>query len=127
MKIYKCSKCGKIMVVLKNGAPDTICCDTPMEELTPHMCGAELSDEHIPVTCTKCGKLYVRIGKVEHPQHKSHNIEWIIMETKKGFEITYLSVTDKPIACFKISKCCPPLAVYVYCNVHGLWKKEIDL
>jgi desulfoferrodoxin-like iron-binding protein len=66
----------------------------------------------------------VKIGEVTHPMLPEHHIEWILLETKKGFQIKYLSAGDAPEAKFELSDD-EAVAVYEYCNLHGLWKKEL--
>ena len=33
MKLFKCLKCGKIIVIEKEGAPSTVCCGQDMVEI----------------------------------------------------------------------------------------------
>ena len=51
-----------------------------------------------------------------------HHIMFIYVETENGG--IRVDLTDKPEAeiCVCTSK---PVAVYEYCNLHGLWKTEI--
>ena len=51
-----------------------------------------------------------------------HYIEWIVLETDKGFEIKYLKPNDEPIATFVTND--KVINTYAYCNLHSLWKKE---
>ena len=66
--------------------------------------------------------LTVNIGSVAHPMSVEHLIEWIYVEYSNGGEFVYLK--DEPIARFNIANK-EVKAVYSYCNLHGLWYKEI--
>lgn len=70
------------------------------------------------------GKIEVVVGSVEHPMTDAHYIEWILLETDKGVQIRHLTPSDAPKAVFEIGEG-KPLAVYEYCNLHGLWKTEL--
>ena len=52
------------------------------------------------------------------------NISWIYVETKNGGQRKALKVNEEPKAsfCFYDDE---PVAIYAYCNLHGLWKTEI--
>lgn len=47
-----------------------------------------------------------------------HHISFICIETEDGIQVAYPKET--PEAIFHISS--PVIAVYEYCNIHGLWK-----
>ena len=126
MKIYRCNTCGKILIVAKEGMGTTICCGKEMERLTPKLEDHDLEEKHLPSIKCMCDKLCVKVGEVEHPHTPDHFIEWIAMETKSGYQLKYLKPEDEPKATFKFSKKCPPVAVYVYCNIHGLWKGTVS-
>ena len=66
----------------------------------------------------------IKIGEVTHPMLPEHHIEWIILETKKGFQIKYLEAGDAPEAKFELVDD-EAVAAYEYCNLHGLWKKDL--
>jgi bacterioferritin-associated ferredoxin len=55
-----------------------------------------------------------------------HFIEWIAIETDAGTQMKYLSAGDKPAASFSIGSQEKLIAVYAYCNLHGLWKKDYE-
>ncbi len=82
------------------------------------------TEKHVPVVCCDGDKVFVKVGEVTHPSLPEHHIEWIVLETKKGFQIKYLAAGDVPEAAFTLVDD-EPVAAYEYCNLHGLWKKEI--
>jgi len=51
-----------------------------------------------------------------------HHISFIYVETDQGG--IRVDLKDQPIA--EVCVCsAKPIAVYEYCNLHGLWKKEL--
>ena len=76
----------------------------------------------MPCVTREGNKITVTVGSVDHPMVDVHYIEWIAMETAKGFRIAYLEPGEKPAADFYAEE--PVTAVYAYCNLHGLWKTE---
>ncbi len=117
MRIYKDSN-GTIIVNLgqQNGI-------TGGEKIVPGSVDAA-TEKHVPVVCCDGSKVFVKVGEVTHPSLPEHHIEWILLETKKGFQIKYLAAGDIPEATFELFDD-EPVAAYEYCNLHGLWKKEI--
>ena len=55
---------------------------------------------------------------------EEHSILWVYLETDKGGQRKNLEVGATPEVTFAL-KDEKPVAVYAYCNLHGLWKKEI--
>ena len=121
LKFFRCKKCGS-MVVKINGKPcDPVCCGEPMEELIAGTTdGAR--EKHIPDVKVADGKVFVQVGSVEHPMLDAHYIEWIYLQTKDGGQFKALKPGDAPKAEFCAAD---PVAVYEYCNLHGLWKNEL--
>ena len=66
-------------------------------------------------------KIHVRAGSVIHPMLDNHYIEWVAVETN----ITYQKRQFKPgdSLVFTIGEE-ELVAVYAYCNLHGLWKNN---
>jgi superoxide reductase len=55
---------------------------------------------------------------------EAHFIEWVLVQTDKGFQKKDLKAGDAPEVCFALCEDEKVEAVYAYCNLHGLWKKE---
>ena len=89
------------------------------DALTPNTTDGAL-EKHVPVIEQNGDTVIVRVGSVEHPSLPAHYIEWIVLETEKGFQMHYLKPGDKPEAVFKTTE--QVIAAYEYCNLHGLWK-----
>jgi superoxide reductase len=122
-KVLKCEHCGKTAIVLANDGCPTICCGEAMKELVPGAVDAAL-EKHVPaVSRENDGSLSVQIGSVEHPMTEEHYIVWIALVSDTGFRIEYLKPGDKPEVRFQAAE--KARAVYAYCNLHGLWKKEL--
>ncbi len=118
MKILKNE--DKMLLVLAGETCDT-CKDRALKANTTD--GA--TEKHIPECTFNDGVLSVCVGSVEHPMSNEHNISWILVETKDGHMFKNLNPVERPIATFNIKKE-DVIAVYEYCNLHGLWKKEIN-
>ena len=123
-KFYKCEKCGKIVALVKESGVPVMCCGEKMKEIIPGTVEASL-EKHIPVYEIKDNKVYVSVGSIEHPMIPEHYIEWISLQTTCGNQRKALKPGQKPEVCFAICDCEEVEAVYAYCNLHGLWKKEL--
>lgn len=122
-KFYICRHCGNIITFLKSTGVPVICCGEKMEELTPNTVEAS-QEKHLPVVTVSESKVKVSVGSVSHPMSEEHSIEWICLETAKGVQRKTLLPSESPEAEFSIGSE-KPVAVYAYCNLHGLWKTEI--
>lgn len=123
MKFYVCEHCGnKVTFVEDKGVP-VVCCGQNMTELVANTVDAS-QEKHVPVVEKDGDKIVVKVGSVEHPMAEEHSIQWIVVETKQGSMIKYLKPGEKPEAEFNVD---PEevVAVYEYCNLHGLWKTEL--
>ncbi|MBO5999592.1 MAG: desulfoferrodoxin [Lachnospiraceae bacterium] len=124
MKFYICSKCGKIVGMVRPSRCDTYCCDTPMEEMIPNTTdGAH--EKHVPAVTAEGKTIRVKVGEAEHPMLDEHYIMWVALETKEGAQRKTLNPGDAPEVTFALSENDEAVAAYEYCNLHGLWKKEI--
>ena len=124
MEFYKCAICGKIVAMVKEGVPDTVCCGKPMAELVPNTSDGA-GEKHVPTVSVEGDVLTVRVGAVEHPMIEAHHIEWIAVETVSGNQRKILDPLGKPEAKFALLPGEKVKGVYEYCNLHGLWKAEI--
>jgi len=121
-KFYKCRHCGNVIQKVVDSKVPVVCCGEKMEELIPNTVDAS-NEKHVPVV-TKISdcKIKVEVGSIPHPMVPEHFIAFIYVETENGGILVNLK--DKPEA--EICVCCSkPVAVYEYCNLHGLWKTEL--
>ncbi len=124
MKVFKCDKCGSIVIKINDIGCSPVCCGDPMTELVPGTSdGAH--EKHVPFVEADGSKITVKVGEVEHPMMENHFIQYIILETDKGFMMKELKPDEKPCAEFILADGEKAVAAYEYCNLHGLWKKEI--
>jgi len=121
VKFFRCNVCGNIVGLIKNGGGQLVCCGKPMEKLEANTTDAA-AEKHVPVAERKDGKLYVKVGSVEHPMTEAHYIEWIAVTDETGTQRISLSPSDKPEAVFYDKE---NVEIYAYCNLHGLWKTTI--
>jgi superoxide reductase len=124
MKFYKCEKCGSFVIKINEAACTPVCCGDPMTELIPGTSdGAH--EKHVPVVEVDGNKVTVKVGEVEHPMMEAHYIQYVWLETDKGFMQKDLKPEEKPVAEFVLADGDKAVAAYEFCNLHGLWKKEI--
>ena len=121
-KFYKCNKCGNVAIKVVDSGVPMVCCGEKMELLEPNVVDAS-GEKHMPVvSLLGDGKIRVEVGSIHHPMTPEHHIAFIYVETEDGG--IRINLKDKPeaIVCTCSSK---PVAVYEYCNLHGLWKTEL--
>lgn len=124
LKFYKCEHCGNIVVKVYDKGVPVVCCGEKMVELTANTVDAAV-EKHVPVVAVEGASVNVVVGEVEHPMTEEHLIAMIVLETKKGFQVAQLTAEDAPKASFAIAEGDEAVAVYEYCNLHGLWKAEL--
>jgi superoxide reductase len=123
-KFFYCKHCGKIIGMIFNPGTPTICCGEPMEQLVANTSDGAI-EKHIPVVKVTGDAVEVTVGSVAHPMLSEHFIQWIYLATKNGGQRKELIPGVEPKAFFVV-KDDKPLAVYAYCNLHGLWKADIE-
>ncbi len=124
MKVLKCTKCGNMVMELKKGTCDIMCCGEAMKELVPgETDGAH--EKHVPAVTVEGSTVKVAVGEVEHPMMDNHYIEFIALETNQGVAVKALKPNEKPAAEFTMAEGEVAQAAYEHCNLHGFWKKEI--
>lgn len=122
-KFYKCEHCGNIILMVEDSGVNPVCCGEEMKELKAGTVDAS-KEKHIPVVTVNGNKVEVVVGEVIHPMVDAHYIQWIYLETKKGSQMKMLKPNEEPKAEFLLEND-EPVAAYEYCNIHGLWKKDI--
>lgn len=122
VKFFKCNHCGNVIMKVVDSKVPVVCCGEKMVELTANTEEASV-EKHLPVaTKTDDGNLKVEVGSVAHPMLPEHHIAFIYLETENGG--MRIDLKDKPEAIF--CTCSDkPIAVYEYCNLHGLWKTAL--
>ena len=94
-----------------------------MTELVPGTVEAS-REKHLPDVKVDGNVVHVSVGSIAHPMAEEHSILWVYLQTDKGGQRKELNPGVAPSVSFIL---CDekPIAVYAYCNLHGLWKKEI--
>ncbi len=124
MKFYRCETCGNIITKLNDSGVPVVCCGQPMKELVPGAVDGAV-EKHVPAVTVEGNTVKVQIGEVEHPMMDNHYIQYIWLETDKGFMQKSLTPSDTPCAEFVLADGEKAIAAYEFCNLHGLWKKDI--
>ena len=124
VKFYICEHCGNIVYKVHDAGVPVFCCGQKMKELVPGSVDASV-EKHVPVVRVEGGSVHVEVGSVEHPMSAEHYIPWIWLQTSVGVQMKELSPQSAPAVDFALAEGEKPVAVYAYCNLHGLWKADI--
>ena len=123
-KFYICPECGLIVESIHDSGITPSCCGMKMDELIPNTVEAS-GEKHIPAVTVEGNTVTVNVGSVNHPMQDVHYIEWVQLVTENGSQRKFLSPGQEPNVVFTLTGD-KPLAVYAYCNLHGLWKTELN-
>ena len=122
-KFYICRHCGNMFGLIEDKGVPMICCGEEMDELIPNTEEASV-EKHLPDVAAAGDVISVQVGSTPHPMEEAHYISFVYVETKRGGQRKLLQPGEEPKLrfCFTDDE---PMAVYAYCNLHGLWKTEI--
>ena len=123
-KFYICEHCGNIVGMIHDSGVNPVCCGQKMTHLEAGVVEAS-REKHIPVVTVEDNTVKVAVGSVAHPMTEEHSIEWVYLQTTKGGQRKNLLPGEAPELTFALADE-EPVAVYAYCNLHGLWKKELN-
>lgn len=121
-KFFKCRHCGNVVIKVVDSKVPIVCCGEKMEELIPNTVDAS-GEKHLPVV-TRIDDCHIKVevGSVHHPMLPEHHIAFIYVETESGG--IRVDLKDKPEAVIAVGND-KPVAVYEYCNLHGLWMTKL--
>ena len=122
-KFYICKHCGNMVGFINDRGAPMVCCGEKMTELVPNSVEAS-NEKHLPDVTVTDGTIVVQVGSAPHPMEEGHHIDFVYIETENGGQRKSLKTGEEP----KLSFCVvddAPLAVYSYCNLHGLWKTDV--
>jgi len=119
-KFFICTHCRNLIGFIDDKGIPITCCGEDMAELIPNTVDAS-NEKHVPVVKVSGDKISVQVGSVLHPMTDEHYIQFIYAETEHGGQCKYLKPGDSPSAEFSFVND-KTVAVYEYCNLHGLWK-----
>lgn len=120
MKFYQCTICGQIAAIVKETGVPLVCCGQEMNELIPGSVDASV-EKHVPMIEIDGDKIFVTVGSTPYPMTKEHHIEWVSLQSRFGNQRKALKPGMEPKVCFRVCEGDEILAVYAYCNLHGLW------
>ena len=123
VKFYICKHCGNIVGLIHDSGVPLVCCGEKMSELGPNTTEGA-TEKHLPVVEMDGNVVKVSVGSVEHPSTEEHYIAWVYLQTAHGGQRKAIKPGDKPEVSFALQDD-ELIAVYAYCNLHGLWKTEI--
>lgn len=123
-KFYICPHCRNTVDMVYDTDIRLYCCGDEMEELIPNTVEAS-GEKHLPAVTLGEGFVEVRVGAVDHPMENVHWIEWVQLVTDQGIQRKWLNPGQAPRVIFLLGDE-KPTAVYAYCNLHGLWKTELN-
>lgn len=124
-KFFYCPHCGNVVVKFLDSGVTPYCCGSEMVELQPGTSDGS-GEKHLPVVkCMSAGRVRVEVGSQPHPMLPEHHIELVVLETDRGLHLRRLRPHTLAVAEFCVGSE-KPVAVYEYCNVHGLWKTDVE-
>ena len=122
-RFYICPHCRNIAEMVYDTDIALYCCGDKMDEMIPNTVDAS-KEKHVPEVKVSDGIVEVNVGSVDHPMEAVHWIEWVQLVTDRGSQRKFLKPGEEPHVRFLLDKE-KPLAVYAYCNLHGLWKTDL--
>ena len=122
-KFFLCKHCKKLIEVINDNSVSTLCCGENMTELKANTVDAS-GEKHLPVVSVEGDIVKVNVGSAEHPMLPEHFIEWVYVQTDKGGQRKALNPGEAPEVSFCLGGD-KAVAVYAYCNLHGLWMTEL--
>lgn len=122
-RFFICEHCKNIVGLINASGVPIKCCGQNMTELIPGVVDAAV-EKHVPVATVDGNIVKVNVGEVTHPMTEDHYIQWVYLQTNKGGQRKNLLPNEAPEVTFALADE-KPVAVYAYCNLHGLWKLNL--
>lgn len=122
-KFYICEHCGNLTGMIHDAGVPLMCCGQKMTMLTSETAEG-CHEKHNPVVTVEGNVVTAVIGSTEHPMVDEHSILWVYLQTDKGGQCKCLELGEASVVTFALTDE-KPIAVYVYCHLHGLRKAEI--
>ncbi len=118
-QVYSCQLCDNVVVVVRGGQGQLVCCGQPME-LMDEQTADFTTEKHVPVIEQIEGGYKVTVGSTIHPMEEAHYIEWIELIADGQSCRKFLQPGDEPVAIFETAAA--EVTAREFCNVHGLWR-----
>ncbi|MCL2029376.1 MAG: desulfoferrodoxin [Deltaproteobacteria bacterium] len=122
-KFFICKVCGNFVGIIDGKGVPLVCCGEKMSELAPNTVEASV-EKHLPAVTVSGDSINVQVGSVPHPMENEHYIAFVYVETERGGQRKGLKTGEEPKLTFSFAGD-KPVAVYAYCNLHGMWKTDI--
>ena len=122
-KFLICKYCGNMVGLIEDRGIPLNCCGEKMLELVPNTQEAS-AEKHLPEVTVSGNSMTVQVGGTLHPMTDDHSIPFVYVETEKGGQRKCLKPGEESKVSFSFLED-KPVAVYAYCNLHGLWKTEV--
>jgi len=123
-RFFICKHCGNMIGLINDEGVPMVCCGEEMTELIPNTVEAS-AEKHLPDVKVSGDSISVQIGSAVHPMEEEHHITFVYVETEKGGQRKCLAIGSEPKVSYAFVDD-KPVAVYAYCNLHGLWKTELQ-
>jgi len=123
-KFCICTHCGNLIKIVEDKGAPIICCGEAMTELVANTVEAS-AEKHLPSVNASDECISVQVGSVPHPMEEEHHISFVYVETERGSQCKRLKPGQVPQLAFSFSDD-KPVAVLAYCNLHGMWKTEMQ-
>jgi len=122
-QIFKCRICGNIVEMLHAGVGELFCCGSPMKLFIENTFDSD-QEKHLPVIKKTNIGVEIQVGSILHPMENDHFIEWIEILTtdNKSFK-KILKPGDDPKVKFNTENISQ---IRAFCNLHGIWKININ-
>ena len=122
VKYYRCPICGNVIEIVNGNINMVKCCGA-----TPVLMEANTVDaaveKHVPVYEIEGEEIVVKVGEVIHPMEDAHYITFITLVTNDRVIRVDLKPGDEPVVRLPYVS---GSVIYEYCNLHGLWKNEVE-
>ena len=118
---YICKHCGNLVSMVEDKGVSVVCCGEPMTRLEPNTVDAA-AEKHLPAVTRDGETIHVEVGSVLHPMTEEHYIQWVYVASDTLGQRKCFAPGDRSVHDFCDSE--GAVAVYAYCNLHGLWKVD---
>lgn len=122
-RFFICKHCGNLIGMVTDKGVPIHCCGEKMTELVPNTVEASV-EKHLPVVTPIDNGIHISIGSVPHPMTEEHHIQFVYVETERGGQRKCIPLETAPEVDVLVTDD-TIVAVYAYCNLHGLWKTEL--
>ena len=114
VKFYKETESGEVLISFSK--------IDSLKEIKANSVDAAI-EKHVPIYELEDDKIIATVGETLHPMEEKHYIMWIALVCDNKISMTKFKPGDEPKAEFEYI---PGSKIYAYCNLHGLWVKEVN-